>query len=213
MKLSAMSAKLKILLGVVLAAVLVGGGLGVAAWQGAFDEGRGEIAAGEVCRTVPARERAAEAFRSVLPRYSVYSFSSKVEPGRDLFASWCDVYGGKRPQRELLLSFWAHPTALGWDEALDGDVFESQWGVGRAPFEAGEQAWAGPRMAVVGVTCREKTMKEPEMNRLVVSVTAHTPLEARDAESRAVLKELVVDFARQAHKDAECEVPARLPKG
>ncbi|MFJ4439625.1 hypothetical protein [Streptomyces sp. NPDC088923] len=51
------------------------------------------------------------------------------------------------------------------------------------------------------------------MNRLVVSVTAHTPLDASDTKATSVLEELAVDFARQAHEDAECEVPARLPVG
>ncbi|WP_432091254.1 hypothetical protein [Streptomyces sp. NRRL F-5630] len=210
---SAMTTRSKIVMSVVLAAVLVAGGLGIAAWQGAFAEGRGDIAAGDVCPNVPHRERAAAIFRSVLPEDSSYSFAPLVEPGRDFFASGCDVYGGKLKDRKYLLNFYAHPTALGWTEARDGEVVRGEYGKGFEPFRAGDEAWAGPRMAFVGMTCREKTTKEPEMNRMVVTVIAKTPLDVSEAKSTAVLKELVVDFARQVHKDAECEVPARLPEG
>ncbi|EDY44901.1 hypothetical protein [Streptomyces sp. SPB074] len=194
-------------------AVLAGAGFGIAAWQGAFAEERGDIAAGDVCSNVPHRERAAEIFRSVLPENTSYSFAPLIKHGGDIFASGCDVYGGKLKDRKYLLNFYAHRTALGWTEALDGEVVRPEYGVGLEPFRAGDKAWAGPRMAFVGTTCREKTTKRPEMNRMVVAVIAQTPLEAGDAKSTSVLKELAVDFARQVHKDAECEVPARLPVG
>ncbi|EDY44915.1 hypothetical protein [Streptomyces sp. SPB074] len=194
-------------------AVLAGAGFGIAAWQGAFAEERGDIAAGDVCSNVPHRERAAEIFRSVLPEDTSYAFSSDVKDGHELFTSLCAVHGGKPRDRQDLLTFTGHSTALGWTEALDGEVVRPEYGVGLEPFRAGDKAWAGPRMAFVGTTCREKTTKKPEMNRMVVAVIAQTPLEAGDAKSTSVLKELAVDFARQVHRDAECEVPARLPEG
>ncbi|WP_431035498.1 hypothetical protein ACQYWQ_16550 [Streptomyces sp. P6-2-1] len=208
-----MTAKTKIILSMALAAVFFAGGLGIAAWQGALADGRGHIAAGDVCSNVPHRERAAEIFRSVLPENTSYSFAPLMKHGDDIFASGCDVYGGKLRDRQYLLNFYAHRTALGWTEARDGEVVHREYGVGLEPFEAGDKAWAGPRMAFVGTTCRKKVTTKPEMNRMVVTVIAQTPLEASDAKSTSVLKELAVDFARQVHRDAECEVPARLPEG
>ncbi|WP_435192495.1 hypothetical protein [Streptomyces sp. NRRL F-5630] len=198
---------------VVLAAVLLAGGLGIAAWQGAFADERGDIAAGDVCPNVSHRERVAEIFRSVLPDYSSYVFSSDVKPGHELFISLCTVYGGKPQDQNHLVEFFGHSTVRGGIEAREDEAF--RWGHGEEfePFRAGDEAWAGPRVAFVGMTCREKTTKEPEMNRLAVTAIAKTPLGASEAKSTAVLKELVVDFARQVHKDAECEVPARLPEG
>ncbi|NEA43120.1 hypothetical protein G3I42_28410 [Streptomyces sp. SID11385] len=201
------------MLSMALAAVLVAGGLGIAAWQGVFAGGRGDIAAGDICSNVPHRERAAEIFRSVLPGNSSYSFAPLMKQGDDIFASGCDVYGGKLSDRKYLLNFYAHRTALGWTEARDGEVVHREYGVGLEPFKAGDKAWAGSRLAFIGMTCRKKTTKKPEMNRMVVTVIAQTPLEASDTKATSVLKELAVDFARQVHKDAECEVPARLPEG
>ncbi|WP_433341061.1 hypothetical protein [Streptomyces sp. CA-253872] len=208
-----MSAKPRLIPSAVLAVVLVAGGLGIAAWQGAFAEERGTIAAGDVCSNVPHRARVADILGSVLPENSSYAFSADVKPGHDLFTSLCAVYGGKLGDRKALLTFSGHSTALGWTEARDGEVVHREYGVGLESFEAGDKAWAGPRMAFVGTTCRKKVTTKPEMNRMVVTVIAQTPLEASDAKSTSVLKELAVDFARQVHKDAECEVPARLPEG
>jgi hypothetical protein len=208
-----MTVKGKAALGSALVIVLVAGGWGIAAWRGAFADRRGEIAATDICSNVPQRERAARIFRSVLPEESSYSFSSVLSPGRELFTSGCDVYGGKSKDRKYLLNFYAHRTALGWTEAREGEVVRGEYGVGFEPFRAGDAAWAGPRMAFIGLTCRANQTKKPEMNRLVVTVTAITPLEATEAKSTAALKRLAVDFARQVHEDAGCEVPSGLREG
>ncbi|WP_432160993.1 hypothetical protein [Streptomyces sp. NRRL F-5630] len=206
--------KSKIVSGVLLSCILVGGGLGIAAWQGAFAEGRGDIGAGDVCPNVSPRENVAEIFHSVLPKYSSYSFSSRVEPGRDLFASWCDVYGGKGKGRKYLVSFYAHPTATdSWIEVRDGEIVQGEYGEGLEPFAAGARAWVGPRMAVIGMTCWKKKTAKPEMNRLVATVTAKMPLATEHDKSVSALKKLAIGFAREVHREAKCEWPSRLPEG
>ncbi|MDT0419140.1 hypothetical protein RM574_27025 [Streptomyces sp. DSM 41982] len=51
------------------------------------------------------------------------------------------------------------------------------------------------------------------MRDLAVSVQASEPLDTGSGNARKVLLTLATDFARQAHKDARCDLPARLPGG
>ncbi|MGX9921507.1 hypothetical protein ACWIG4_16795 [Streptomyces sp. NPDC002248] len=44
-------------------------------------------------------------------------------------------------------------------------------------------------------------------------VGAGEPLDTGSGNARRVLPALATDFARQAHKDARCDLPARLPEG
>ncbi|WEH28865.1 hypothetical protein [Streptomyces sp. AM 3-1-1] len=48
---------------------------------------------------------------------------------------------------------------------------------------------------------------------LAVSVRASEPLDTGSGNARRVLLTLATDFARQAHMDARCDLPARLPEG
>ncbi|WP_432091252.1 hypothetical protein [Streptomyces sp. NRRL F-5630] len=207
---SAATARARIGWGVALSAVVVGGGLGVAASQGAFAQ-RGDIAASDVCSNVPERARTAEALRSVLPKESSYSFEETLLPRKnDHFTSLCTVYGG---EDKALLRFRALPRDgvpwdAWWSHALFGLKRE-----GLEPYSAGERAWAGSRAVVIGVPCWTAKAPGEAVRDLAVSVQASEPLDTGSEKAREVLTALAVGFARQAHKDARCEVPSRLPEG
>ncbi|MFJ4702589.1 hypothetical protein ACIP5N_30995 [Streptomyces sp. NPDC088768] len=66
---------------------------------------------------------------------------------------------------------------------------------------------------MIGVPCRTSRAPGEAVRDLAVSVRASEPLDTWSGNARKVLLTLATDFARQAHKDARCDLPARLPEG
>ncbi|MDT0423623.1 hypothetical protein [Streptomyces evansiae] len=192
-------------------AVIAGAGFGIAAWQGVFAEERGDIAASDVCSNVPDRAKTAEALRSVLPKESTYSFEETLLPRKnDHFTSLCTVYGN---DDKALLRLRALPRGgVPWDEWWSHALFGLKRD-GLEPYQAGERAWVGSRAVVIGVPCWPAEAPGEAVRDLAVSVRASEPLDTGSGNARRVLLTLATDFARQAHMDARCDLPARLPEG
>ncbi|WP_324607887.1 hypothetical protein [Streptomyces sp. Tu6071] len=66
---------------------------------------------------------------------------------------------------------------------------------------------------MIGVPCWPAEAPGEAVRDLAVSVQASEPLDTGSGNARKVLLTLATDFARQAHKDARCDLPARLPGG
>ncbi|MCW8097342.1 hypothetical protein [Streptomyces tauricus] len=175
---------------------------------GAFEE-RGDIQADDVCRNVPDRQRVTETFNSVLPRAATYHFEEEqVLTPDSYFMSRCDVTGD---DDDLLLTLNAK---LGsdrpWREWADSEIPPNSGG-DRTYFNAGVKGVSNAEVAAIWVPCyaSEKASKQPW--NMTVFALVHKRLKASDKEARQTLIDLATDFARQAHKDAKCDLPSRLP--
>lgn len=192
--------------GGVVAAVAAVGVL-VAYLLGAF-EPRGEIRADDACRNVPDRQATAKVLNSVLPRASKYDFDETWRPDQDWgFRSTCTVDG----DGEALLSLHATVgTNRSWRAWAD-DTLPPTSGGKITYFNAGIKGVSTADLAAIYVPCyrSEKTSK----SRYNMTVFAHAlkPLESSDKEARQTLIDLATAFARQAHKDAKCDLASKLP--
>ncbi|MFJ2260038.1 hypothetical protein ACIOKD_17120 [Streptomyces sp. NPDC087844] len=175
---------------------------------GAFEE-RGTIRSDEVCRNMPDRQEAAKIFNSVLPQSSKYDFDETWRPDPDWgFKSQCGV-GDENNERLLYLEARAASTTS-WQRWAAHEIPSKAKGEEKN-FGAGIKGVSTADLAAIYVPCyaREKTSNEPYS----LTVLAHSlkPLEASDKEARQTLIDLATDFARQAHKDAKCDLPSKLP--
>ncbi|MFF7450631.1 MULTISPECIES: hypothetical protein [unclassified Streptomyces] len=189
-------------------AVVAACALLVAYFAGAFEK-RGHISADDVCLHMPDREEAAKVFNSVLPRSSEYDFIETWRPDTDWgFRSTCGVED-------------VDDKALFYLDAKTGPATPwQQWSRTHIPrndggkityFNSGLKGVSNAEVAAIWVPCyaHEKTSKA----RYNMTVFAHAlePLEASDQEARQTLIDLATSFARQAHKDAKCDLPSKLP--
>ncbi len=188
-------------------AVLVG--LGIAYAMGAFDS-RGRIAAEDVCAHTPDRGKVAGTLESALPQAASYSFRERWSPGKDMdFRSSCSVRG----DGDILLMLTAEPNTVStWSDWQEYAV-EPEDRRGLSRFTAGKHAVANTGVAALAVPCSLYAGMKGVPLYLTVVAQAGKPLEVPDGEARSVLVRLATDYARQAHKDARCTLPSRLPEG
>ncbi|UPZ30653.1 hypothetical protein MUK60_24475 [Streptomyces sp. LRE541] len=175
---------------------------------GAF-EGRGTIRSDAVCRNIPDRQKAAKIFNSTLPRSSRYHFDETWRRDADWnFKSLCGV-DDENDQRLFYLEARMASTAA-WKSWAAREIPSRTKGEVRT-FEVGTKGVSAANLAAIYVPCyaHEKTSNEPYS----LTVLAHSlkPLKASDNEARQTLIDLATDFARQAHKDAKCDLPSKLP--
>ncbi|MFI1413158.1 hypothetical protein ACH4Y0_25050 [Streptomyces sp. NPDC020707] len=196
-------------------AIFYGGAAGVAAIAlllsylfGAFEK-RGDIHSADVCRNVPNRQKVSETFNSVLPQATTYEFEEdQVLTPDSYFKSRCDVNGD---DDALLLTLNAKMGSdRPWREWADREIPPNSGG-DRTYFNVGVKGVSNAEVAAIWVPCyaSEKGSKQPW--NMTVFALVHHPLEASDKEARQTLKDLATDFARQAHKDAKCDLPSKLP--
>ncbi|MCX4235998.1 hypothetical protein [Streptomyces ortus] len=175
---------------------------------GAFAE-RGTIQANDVCQNVPDRRKVVKKLNSSLPSAADYRFGERqVVTPDSYFKSRCNVYGD---EDELLLTLAAEMgSARPWQEWVEDEVPRTSGG-DRTNFNAGVKGVSNAEVAAIWVPCyaSEKGSKQPW--NMTVFALVHHPLEASDKEARQTLKDLATDFARQAHKDAKCDLPSKLP--
>ncbi|MEV7140013.1 hypothetical protein [Streptomyces tauricus] len=174
---------------------------------GAFEE-RGDIRSDDICQNVPGRQKTTEIFNSELPQAASYHFEEdQVLTPDSYFKSRCDVTG----EDELLLTLNAKMgSARPWLEWADREIPPNSGG-DRTYFNAGVKGVSNAEVAAIWVPCyaSERASKQPW--NMTVFALVHKPLEASDKQARQTLIDLATDFARQAHKDAKCDLPSKLP--
>jgi hypothetical protein len=180
----------------------------VAYFLGAFGD-RGHIKADDVCRNVPNRSEAAKIFNSVLPSASKYHFAQTWRPDVDWgFRSVCGI--NEDGDKALFYLDAKVGPATPWQQWAKTHIPRNDGGK-ITYFDAGLKGVSNPEVAAIWVPCyaHEKTSK----TRYNMTVFAHAlkPLDASDNKARQTLIDLATSFARQAHKDAKCDLPSKLP--
>ncbi|WP_327697411.1 hypothetical protein [Streptomyces sp. NBC_00459] len=101
-------------------------------------------------------------------------------------------------------------TARNWQEWAKGEIW-SNYGRKSIYFNAGLKGVSNAEVAAIWVPCYagEEAQKAPW--NMSVAAFSVEPLEASDKEARQTLIDLATTFARQAHKDAKCDLPSKLP--
>ncbi|MER7842297.1 hypothetical protein ABTY98_42095 [Streptomyces sp. NPDC096040] len=101
-------------------------------------------------------------------------------------------------------------SARPWQEWADTEIAPNSGGK-VTYFDAGLKGVSNTEVAAIWVPCyaHETTSKKPWS--MTVFAHALKPLEASASESRKTLIDLATSFARQAHKDAKCDLPSKLP--
>ncbi|GHA54638.1 hypothetical protein GCM10010372_63320 [Streptomyces tauricus] len=175
---------------------------------GAFEK-RGDIRAEDVCSNVPDRQKATGIFNSVLPVASAYHFEETQDTTADWhFNSRCNVNGDD--DKILLILSAEMGSARPWREWAANEIPPNSGG-DRTYFNAGVKGISNTEVAAIWVPCyaSERSSKQPW--NMTVFALVHKPLEASDKQARQTLIDLATDFARQAHKDAKCDLPSKLP--
>ncbi len=176
---------------------------------GAFEK-RGDVQADDVCLHVPDRQTTAEIFNSVLPRASEYHFVGTWNPDRDWqFMSTCFVEGNGD---KTIFSLTAQMgSTRPWQQWAKAEIPPNSGGK-VTYFDAGIKGVSNAQVAAILVPCyaSEESSKDPW--NMTVFALALEPLEASDKEARKTLIDLATAFARQAHKDAKCDLPSMLPE-
>ncbi|PSM38900.1 hypothetical protein C6Y14_34895 [Streptomyces dioscori] len=146
---------------------------------------------------------------SVLPRAPNYSFNGTWRPDRNWeFRSTCTVTGDA--SESLLILAAEMGSARPWKQWAETEIPPNSGGK-TTYFAAGLKGVSNAEVAAIWVPCyaSEKTSKQPW--NMTVLADALKPLETSDKEARQTLIDLATDFARQAHKDAKCDLPSKLP--
>lgn len=176
---------------------------------GAFEE-RGTVRSDDICRNVPDRQETAKVFNSVLPRSSEYHFDETWRPDADWgFKSGCGV-DGENDGRLFYLEAHAVSTVSSTRWA-DHEIPSTAKGK-LTDFNAGIKGVSTADVAAIYVPCYSRERESNEPYSLTVLAHALEPLEVSAGEERQTLVKLATDFARQAHKDAKCDLPSKLPE-
>lgn len=194
------------LYGAVIAVVAVA--LVVAYFMGAFED-RGHIKANDVCRNVPDREEAAKVLNSVLPGSPKYHFAETWRPDAGWgFRSVCGVEDQDN-KALFYLDAKAGP-AIAWQQWAKTHIPPNNGGK-VSYFSAGQKGISNSEVAAIWVPCYAHEKTSNARYNMTVFADALKPLEASGKEARQTLIDLATSFARQAHKDAKCDLPSNLP--
>ncbi|MDT0421395.1 MULTISPECIES: hypothetical protein [Streptomyces] len=202
------------LVGVLGIVVVVAVGLFCGWYFGWRDEARGVVRAGEMCRGLPRGTATAETLNRVLPRSSAYDFQERtydVDPASRDYQTVCVI--ADDAHEELLR---ATVDTLG---SLDPGALEGRvWLKGGRDKdydrpEAGISAKVNTWTAMILVPCTPGEKGDSEPTSLHVSLLLGRPLQVSDREARSTLLSMTEALARQAHADAKCVLPSRLPVG
>ncbi|PSM38901.1 hypothetical protein C6Y14_34900 [Streptomyces dioscori] len=162
-----------------------------------------------MCRNVPNRPEVAKVFSSALPEASRYDFEQTWRPDADWgFRSRCGIRD-ENDNALFYLDAKAGPDKS-WQEWIKTHIPRNSGGKFDY-FNVGLKGIYNSKFAAIWVPCyaHEKTSKS--RYNMTVFADALKPLDASDKEAREILKDLATDFARQAHKDAKCDLPSKLP--
>lgn len=185
-----------------------GGAVLLAYLLGAFEK-RGDVQADDVCQHVPNRQETARIFNSILPDASEYNFTETWRPTQ----SWefRDVCAVKNEDNKALFYLQATvSSARPWKEWADTEIPPNSGGK-VSYFDAGVKGVSNAEVAAIWVPCYAHEKTSNAQYNMTVFAHALKPLEASDKEARKTLIDLATSFARQAHKDAKCDLPSQLP--
>ncbi|WP_199552103.1 hypothetical protein [Streptomyces sp. N35] len=194
--------------GLATSVALITGAAYVSGWP-PFEH-RGTVSAGDVCKHLGPGEEAAAALNSILPDSESYSLmdgpiSSRTDYGS--YASSCFVEGDGK----LLLSARAElmmtESSASWIDSIKEYDFPSG---STTKFSAGQAAFQSPLAAAIFVPCvSDKKIPGGQYN-LSVKVRLTNPMESPSAEDRSDLRKLAIAASNYAHKQARCDLPAKL---
>ncbi|MFJ3778450.1 hypothetical protein ACIPX0_42900 [Streptomyces sp. NPDC090075] len=175
---------------------------------GAFEK-RGEIQADDICRQVPDRPKAAKIFNAVLAQSSKYEFTGTWRPDQGWgFRSTCFAMGDNDKTLFSLTATVGY--ARPWQQWAEDDIPPN--GGGKITyFNAGVKGISNAQIAAIWVPCYAHEKTSNAQYNMTVFALALNPLEASGKEARKTLIDLATSFARQAHKDAKCDLPSKLP--
>ncbi|MFF7042585.1 hypothetical protein ACIP4T_14840 [Streptomyces massasporeus] len=191
--------------GIALAAVL---STLLAYLLGVFSEERGDIKADDVCQSLPDRQAAARIFDSLLPRAAEYDFVTTSTPDPDeSYINTCSVMGDNN---QRLLNLHAEMgVAMPWRQWVDHNLPPTSGKV--TYFDAGVKGVSTSDLAAIYVPCYSSEAKTKQPHNLTVFAHATEELPGSDSENRQNLVDLATAFGRNAYKEAECDLPSRLP--
>jgi hypothetical protein len=189
--------------GVVAAIALI-----VAYLVGAFEE-RGDITADDICQNVPDRKDTAKIFNSMLPRSSKYDFAETWRPDTDWgFRSVCGIKDAE--EKALFFLDAKVGPATPWQEWAKTHIPRNDGGK-ITYFDAGLKGVSNSEVAAVWVPCYAHEKTSNARYNMTVFADALKPLDSTESKARQTLIDLATSFARQAHKDAKCDLPSNLP--
>ncbi|NEA43670.1 hypothetical protein [Streptomyces sp. SID11385] len=149
----------------------------------------------------------------MLPRSSSHDFQGRVydvDPASRDYQTVCVVADDER--RELLRATVdtlgsLEPSALVGRVWLEGER-DKNYDRPEAGISAKVNSWTG----MILVPCRRGERGDGEPTSLHVSLLLGRRLQA-DPEARSTLLSLIEALARQAHADARCVLPSKVPEG
>ncbi|WP_327679592.1 hypothetical protein [Streptomyces sp. NBC_00467] len=181
-----------------------------------FEE-RGTIDAGTMCESLGNSSKVFSSLERVLPSQSRYSFddevTSRANSTDDNYASGCFVRGDTEQMlsvRTEMMLIGPEPTRSTVADWADGIQTNSP---DRRPFNsfaAGNGAVASSRTSAILVPCTPPGEIPGGEYDLSVVVTLKGNSRAGDTESRQSLIDLVRSAADYAHRNARCELSAKL---
>jgi hypothetical protein len=194
------------LYGAVIAVAVIA--LGVAYFMGAFED-RGRIEADDVCHNVPDRPEVARVLNSMLPGSPKYHFDETWRPDADWgFRSVCGV--DDQDNKPLFYLDAKAGPAISWQQWAKTHIPPNDGGK-VSYFSAGLKGISNSEVAAIWVPCYAHEKTSNARYNITVFADALKPLEASDKEARQTLIDLATSFARQAHKDAKCDLASNLP--
>ncbi|SDJ69080.1 hypothetical protein [Streptomyces indicus] len=199
----------KYIAGGVVGALLLTVGIGYAAGWPPFER-RGIISADNVCKHLGPGNEAAAALNSILPASEKYSLmDGPTNPRTDYgsYASSCFVEG----DGDLLLSVRAelmmHESQKSWFQSVRDHDFPDD---STTPFAAGDGGFQSPLAAAIFVPCVADGKIPGGQHNLSVKVRLTTAMKGSSAEDEANLRRLAIAASNYAHKQARCDLPAKL---
>jgi hypothetical protein len=175
---------------------------------------RGDLTAADLCDSMGDGDTAAKELSAVLPAKGEYSSSGQNPPRRGDDTSWrssCRIYG----DGDQLLYASAE---LGWDASPEKWLADPSRNYVReegrgAQFRAGNAAVVMKQTAQILVSCVPRGGEgSPAPYQLVIEVHAQQPLEGSPKEIRQALTTTALTTAREAHDQAQCTLPSKLPE-
>ncbi|MFI2619701.1 hypothetical protein [Streptomyces sp. NPDC018584] len=171
------------------------------------------VRASDVCKPLGS-DKAVVALNEILPEQSEFSFDPVAEGTRvpaeasDNYSTSCFIHG----DQDLLLSARARMMRAEPPESWESEVFVGRDDEARRAtrFEAGAQGIASSSRAAAFIPCVPKGKIPGGSYSLSVVVDLKKRGDASDTQSRDGLIDLVLSFAKHAHKNASCTLPSRI---
>lgn len=181
-------------------------------------EKEGTIDAGEVCASLGPSGKVIPALKQALPIQSRYSFddevNSRANEADDNYTSVCFVRGDTKQ----ILSVRAEMMLIGPEPTLrTADDWAKDQILANSPdkhplrsFDAGNGAVSSSRTSAILVPCTPPGQIPGGEYDLSVVVTLKQNSESSETKTRQSLINLVRSAAEYAHKNARCDLPAKL---